>query len=118
MTEGQSQILDMDMREELPDPSVAQTQPEIERYYRNVGPGDPAAIRETQGSSLRFILTTVNAVSQREGRVYLKKPPSWGGTTFYMKSGKSYGSRTDQSRLVIPTPEVRAFAQGYPRGRI
>jgi hypothetical protein len=46
------------MQEEFSDPSGAQTQPEIERYYRSVGPGDPAAIRETQGHSFRFILTT------------------------------------------------------------
>jgi hypothetical protein len=106
------------MQEEFSDPSEAQTQPEIERYYRNVEPGDPAAIRETQGPSLRFILTTVEAVHPKQGRVYLKKPPSWGGTTFYMKSGKNYGSPTGQSRLVIPTPEVRAFAEEHPRGRM
>ena len=106
------------MQQEFSDPSEAQTQPEIERYYRNVAPGDPAAIRETQGHSLSFILTTIEAVNPRQGRVYLKKPASWGGTTFYMKSGKNYRSPTGQSRLVIPTPEVRAFAEEHPRGRM
>jgi hypothetical protein len=106
----------MDMQEEFSDPSEAQTQPEIERYYRNVGPGDPAAIRETQDDSLQFILTTVDAVSSKRGCVYLKKAPSRGGTIFYMKSGKNYGSERGHSRLVIPTPEVRAFAEEYPRG--
>ena len=106
------------MQGEFSDPSEAQTQPEIERYYRSVGPGDPAAIRETQGHSLRLILTTVDAVNPKQGRVYLKKPASWGGTTFYMKSGKNYGSPTGQSRLVIPTSEVRAFAEEHPHGRM
>jgi hypothetical protein len=56
------------MQGEFSDPSEAQTQPEIERYYRSVGPGDPAAIRETQGHSLRLILTTVDAVNPKQGR--------------------------------------------------
>jgi hypothetical protein len=64
------------MQEDFPDSSGAQTQPEIERYYRSVAPGDPAAIRETQGHSLSFILTTIEAVNPRQGRVYLKKPAS------------------------------------------
>ena len=108
------------MQEEFPDPSGAQTQPDIERYYRNVGPGDPAAIRETQDHSLRFILTTVDVVDPKQGRIYLKKPASWGGTTFYMKTGKCHGSSNlkGQSRLVIPTFEVRAFAEEHPRGRM
>ena len=106
------------MQQEFSDPSEAQTQPEIERYYRHVAPGDPAAIRETQGHSLSFILTTIEAVSPKQGRVYLKKPASWGGTTFFMKSGKAHGSPAGQPRLVIPTPEVRAFAEEHPRGRM
>jgi hypothetical protein len=106
------------MQDEFSDPSGAQTLPEIERYYRNVAPGDPAAIRETQGHSLKFILTTIDAVSPKQGRVYLKKPASRGGTTFYMKSGTNYGSPTGQSRLVIPTSVVRAFADEHPHGRI
>ncbi|MBQ0819313.1 hypothetical protein KBI52_03580 [Microvirga sp. HBU67558] len=106
------------MQEEFSDPSGAQPQAEIERYDRNVEPGEPAAIRETEGHSLRFILTAVEVVNPKQGRVYLKKAPSSGGTTFYMKSGKNYGSPTGQSRLVIPTSEVRAFAEEHPRGRM
>jgi hypothetical protein len=67
---------------------------------------------------LLFILTTVDAVHPKQGRVYLKKAPSGGGTTFYVNSGKNYGSPTGQSRLVIPKSEVRAFAEVHPRGQM
>jgi hypothetical protein len=105
------------MHEEFSDPSEAQTQSEIERYYRAVEPGDPAAIRETQGNILQFIMTTVDGISADGRRVFLKTPASWGGVAFFMKSGKNSKSPTGQSRLVIPTPEVRSFAEAHPHGR-
>jgi hypothetical protein len=65
------------MHKDFSDPSEAQTEAEVERYYRGVEPGDPAVIRETHGRSLRFILTTVEKIVPP--RVYLKAAASWGG---------------------------------------
>jgi hypothetical protein len=105
------------MQEEFTDLTKAQTQPEIERYYRNAKLGNPAAIRETQGNILQFIMTTIDGISADGRRVYLKTPASWGGVAFQIKSGKNRQSPTGQSRLIISTPEVRAFAEEHPHGR-
>ena len=94
-------------------PCAYQTADQIAEYYRNATTGDVAVVRQTQGHMLVYSVTEVEGLNPSRGRTYIKQHGA-----FYMKSGKSYGSRTDQSRLVIPTPEVRAFAQGSPRGRI
>jgi hypothetical protein len=92
------------------DPTNTQTAAEVEKYYRNVSPGDVAVIRCTHGGFLEFLVDVVTATKPRIGRVYLKQGEAWGGTAYYAKSGKSCWAPGGQANLVVPTPEVLAWA--------
>lgn len=98
------------------DPSGSQTEHEIASYYRNVKEGDIAVIRETYARRLWFIVSKVTGTNPKLGRVYLEDEPrsGYGGTAFYMKSGKNYKAPKGQASLVVPTPEVLAHAEQYP----
>ena len=98
------------------DPSAGQTADQIETYYRVVKPGDSAAVRQTQHRHLEFLITTISDMNPKRGRVYLTREATWGGSAFYMKSGKSCFYPGGQSSLVVPTKEVLEWANDYPCG--
>ena len=73
------------------------------------------AIRNTQNSTLEYKI--VEVTGNKAGRLYTDQSAGWGGgAAWFMKSGKNCRHPTGQSTLVIPTDEVRAFAEKYPRG--
>lgn len=92
-------------------PCVDQTGEEIEQYYRTAPEGSPAAVRQTQGHVLIYTVSTIENRRTRVGRIDV---PRFGD--FYMKSGKNFTYPTGQTRLVVPTKEVIAWAEKHPRG--
>jgi hypothetical protein len=100
-------------------PSGSQTEEQIANYYRNAKEGNVAVIRETYARHLWFKVTSVDGLNPKRGRIYLKDAPSsgYGGTAFYIKSGKNCFSPKGQSSLVVPTPEVLAHAEKFPHGK-
>ena len=97
------------------DPSNAQTGDTISAHYRNAKVGDLAVIRETYGGFLRFRLTKINAI--KGPRVYLADEAPYGGSAFYLKSGKNCRSPTGQAHLVISTQPILDFAAANPNGK-
>ncbi|UPT95342.1 hypothetical protein J4G48_0040000 [Bradyrhizobium barranii subsp. apii] len=97
------------------DPTNVQTAEQVEQYYRNVKPGDLAAIRSTQGSFLVFTITKIADTNPKRGRVYIEDDDAWGGRAYYAKNGKSCFHPTGQINLVVPTEEVLAWAKDPPR---
>jgi hypothetical protein len=93
-------------------PCVNQTEADIEAYYRNARVGEDVAIRHTQGFTLQYVITTVEALNALKGRVYVK---DFGA--FYMKHGKSCYYPKGQTSLVVPTDSVKQWAAAYPRGK-
>jgi hypothetical protein len=91
-------------------PCVDQSAADVEAYYRNVQPGDRAAVRHTQDGILRYDILSIREVNPRIGRIYL----SLGA--FFMKSGKKYSAPTGQTQLVVPTESVLAWAEAHPDG--
>lgn len=100
------------------DPSNDQTQVQISDYYRNANEGDMAVIRETFGSSLRFIPAKVTGANPRLGRVYLDQDTAYGGLAYYTKTGRNCRAPKGQTSLVVPTNEVLKHAQDHPNGEI
>jgi hypothetical protein len=98
------------------DPSGAQTDEQIEQYYRNVSIGDRAAIRSTHHGWLQFKITSIDRLKPKRGRIYVAEGCSWGGSAYYAKHGKSCFAPTGQSRLVVPTHEVVDWTDQNPTG--
>ena len=92
-------------------PCVDQTPADIARYYRTVEIGGTAVIRHTQGHMLRYDIQVVEGRNPQRGIVYIL-----GRDGFYAKSGKNTRHPTGQTTLVVPTPEVLAWAEAHPRG--
>jgi hypothetical protein len=100
------------------DPSAKQTPEQIASYYQAAQIGDRAAIRQTQGGVLRFIIDEIENVKPKIGRLYLRSgSPDWGGKAFYRKTGKSCFAPTGQTSLVVPTEEVVRWAEANPQGK-
>jgi hypothetical protein len=97
------------------DPSNTQAADTISAHYRRAKVGDTAVIRETYGGFLSFRLTKIEAI--KGPRVYLADGAPFGGTAFYLKSGKNCQSPTGQAHLVIPTRPVVDFAATNPNGK-
>ena len=106
------QLLQIARREPEDDPSIGQTVEAISEHYRNAKPGDVAVIRETYRGYLSFRYTSVNEV--KPPRVYLAHEAEWGGSAFYLASGKNCRSPKGQARLVVPSPEIAAFTAAHP----
>lgn len=51
------------------DPTANQTAEDVERYYRNVKPGDAAVVRCTQGNLLRLVVDRIAEGSPKRGRM-------------------------------------------------
>jgi hypothetical protein len=102
------------------DPSGSQTEEQIATYYRNAKAGDVAVIRETYARRLWFIVTAIEDVNPKRGRIYLKDAPGsgYGGTAFYAKSGKNCYAPKGQASLVAPTAEVLAHAEQFPHDKL
>jgi hypothetical protein len=98
----------------MDDPSANQSAEEISAYYTAAKEGDKAAIRETQYRQLRFIITEIDNVNPRLGRLYVKQGSDFGGSAFYRKTGKSCFIPKGQTSLVIPTPEVLRWVEANP----
>ncbi|MBN9147194.1 MULTISPECIES: hypothetical protein [unclassified Nitrobacter] len=98
------------------DPSSGQTAEEIERYYRNVKIGDPAAIRTSQYGRLEIKITTVSNINPEAGSIHLNDDAVWGGVAYSVESGKSYYATSGQSSLIVPNESVTAWAKANPRG--
>jgi hypothetical protein len=97
------------------DPSKPQTADQIEAYLRGCKVGDRVPIRNTQNHTLEFKIVEVMGIAP--GRLYTNQSPGWGGgAAWFLRSGKNCRHPTGQSKLVIPTDEVRAFAEKHPRG--
>lgn len=93
------------------DPAGNQTPEEIEAFLRSRVVGDEVAIHNPQGGPglLSIELARVTEVRPR-GRLWTDKFASFGDNRWFMKSGKNCGAPTGQSRLVMPTKEVRRYA--------
>ena len=100
----------------VPDPAAGQTPRQVEEYLRSVKVGGVVAIRNTQDQQLEYQLTMVTGVSPRGQRLYTEHSTGWGGSAWYRRSGKNCRAPTGQSRLVIPTPEVKQFVADYHPG--
>ncbi len=98
------------------DPTQGQTLKMIESYLRAVEEGSKVAIRDTHGGILMFQIAVVTGMKPRSGRLYTDKSGGTGGAAWYMKTGKNCYHPTGQSRLFIPTIEVRNFLQNHPAG--
>ena len=99
---------------EVDDPSRGQTLAQIEAYLRGVEEGDEVAIRNTHSGILEYRIATVTGTKPRAGRLYTDQAGGYGGTAWYMKSGKNCFYPGGQSRLFVPTNNVRAFAANRP----
>lgn len=99
-------------------PCNSQTAKQVEDYYRNVKPGDPAVIRCTQHYALQYTLTEITDTNPKKGRVYVKDGDAWGGAAWYAKNSKSCYHPTGQSNLVVPTPEVLKWIEEHPPGKL
>lgn len=93
-------------------PCARQTEAEIEDYYRHQPEGSPAVVRRTHGGILTYRVTTFSLRRTRSGRINVE-----GAGDFFMKSGKNCWEPTGQTRLVVPTEEVLAWAFENPRGK-
>lgn len=94
-------------------PCARQTEAEIENYYRTQPEGSPAVVRRTHGGILTYQVTTFVLRRTRSGRINVE-----GAGDFYMKSGKNCWEPTGQTRLVVPTDDVLAWAARNPRGQM
>jgi len=93
-------------------PCSHQTEADIEEYYRNKPEGSVAVVRHTQGGLLHYEVKTFSARRAKTGRIHVDNRGD-----FYMKSGKNCYHPTGQTRLVVPTPEVLAWAEQNPQGK-
>lgn len=94
-------------------PCVDQTTDEIAVYYRAAKAGDAAVVRQTQGHVLQYAITAVEGTNPARGQIYIGQ---FGA--FYTKHGKNCFEPKGQSSLVVPTPEVLAWAEEHPRGEV
>lgn len=94
-------------------PCARQTEAEIEDYYRNQPEGSAAVVRRTHGGVLTYQITAFGLRRTCTGRINVE-----GVGDFYMKSGKNCWEPTGQTRLVVPTEEVLAWAAENPRGQM
>lgn len=92
-------------------PCAAQTETEIDTYYRKVPPGSAAAVRQTQRGWLQYTMGLVERIDPNLGWVYV---PPFGA--FYMKNGKYCFHPTGQTTLVVPTAGVINWKRDHPRG--
>ncbi len=90
------------------DPTEDQTELSIGEFLRTITVGDEVAIRETHGGLLRFILTKVDNIKKKNGRLYTNKE-GYAGCAWYIRTGRSCRYPTGQSHLVEPTSVVRKF---------
>lgn len=93
------------------DPAADQSVEEIEAFLRSRVVGDEVAIHNPQGG-LRLLsieLAKVTEVRLR-GRLWTDKSAHYGDNRWFVKSGKNCGAPTGQSRLVMPTEDVRRYA--------
>ena len=93
------------------DPASGQSPEEIEAFLRSRQVGDEVAIHNPQGglNLLEIKIARVTEVRPR-GRLWTDASAAYGDNRWFMKSGKNCGAPTGQSRLVIPTDEVRRYA--------
>lgn len=94
-------------------PCADQTEAEIENYYRNEPEGAVAVVRCTHGGILIYEVTTFGLRRTRSGRINVGNSGD-----FYMKSGKNCFEPTGQTRLVVPTDAVIAWATEHSRGAV
>jgi hypothetical protein len=95
------------------DPAESQSPEEIETFLRSRKKGDEVAIHNPQGGLglLTIEIAKITEVRPR-GRLWTDKSGHFGADNrWFMKSGKNCGTPTGQSRLVIPTDEVRRYAE-------
>lgn len=96
-------------------PCVDQTEDDVGAYYRAAEIGDAAVVRRGFGGLITYHVGQVTGKKPRAGRVYVDCPHG-GGTAFYMKHGRNCFHPTGQTDLIVPTPEVLAWAAEHPRG--
>lgn len=99
-----------------PDPAREQTEASVAAYLTHCQPGDMVAIRATHGGPTRYILTTVEDVNPKLGRLYTSVAPMYGGKAWYRKTGKNCHSPKGKAKLVEPTQAVQDFARAHPLG--
>lgn len=96
-------------------PCADQTPEDIAAYYKTAEPGAVVVVRQGYGGMLTYHVGTVTDANPKRGRIYVQAGHS-GGAAFYTKHGKNCFEPTGQTRLVVPTPEVLAWAEAHPRG--
>ena len=93
-------------------PCVDQTETDVAAFYRSASAGDHAVVRHTQGGRLVYEVREIEDTNPERGRVFVR-----GSGAFYAKSGKNCFHPKGQTRLVVPTPEVLAWALEHPQGK-
>ena len=86
-------------------PCIDQTSEQIGAYYKNAAVGDVAAVRQTQGHTLKYTITIIEGKNHTIGMVYV---------AFYTKHGKNCYHPMGQTTLVVPTESVKQWAATYP----
>lgn len=92
-------------------PCAYQTAEDIAAYYKAADVGAVAVVRNTQYHMLEYIVTEIEGMNPRLGRVYVR-----GAGAFYAKSGRNCFHPKGQTSLVVPTDAVLEWARAHPRG--
>lgn len=93
-------------------PCAGQTAEEIAAYYRSAKVGAVAVVRKTQYHLVKYDVTEVEDTNPARGRTYIR-----GAGAFYMESGKNCFHPKGQTTLVVPTPQILAWADANPHGK-
>ncbi|MCZ0734510.1 hypothetical protein [Phreatobacter sp. AB_2022a] len=96
-------------------PCVDQTEDDISAYYRAAAEGDVAVVRQGYGGMTTYFVGKITGKNARAGRVYVDCRHG-GGSAFYMKHGRNCFHPKGQTDLIVPTPEVLAWAAEHPQG--
>lgn len=96
-------------------PCADQTEADVSGYYETAEVDAVAVVRQGYGGHLEYHVGVIDGRHPTNGRVYIKAGHA-GGQSFHSKSGKNCYAPTGQTRLVVPTPEVLAWAEAHPRG--
>jgi hypothetical protein len=102
-------------RENVTDPAEGQTEKSIGEFLKASKEGDEVAIHETHQGVLRFTLTTIENIAPKKGRLYTVDE-GYGGSGWYIRTGRSTRYPTGQSHLIEPTAAIREFVENYPDG--
>jgi hypothetical protein len=96
-------------------PTDGQTEKSIGEFLNASKEDDEVAIHETYHGVLRFTLTKIENIAPKKGRLYTVDE-GYGGSGWYIRTGRSTRYPTGQSHLVEPTAAIREFIAKHSDG--